>query len=117
MGSNQSSLTPAADRRGAPRVTVPLDGSCSGQSGFRSVRICDLSVTGCFVESLEPMTPGQRIAIQVQLPTRGTIDLDAAVVYSSPPMGFGVRFVDVPGGVRDALSAEVQDLLDRTSQK
>ena len=42
-------------------MAYPLDGSFIGQSGRSPVRIGDLSVTGCFVESLGPMAAGDRV--------------------------------------------------------
>jgi hypothetical protein len=70
-----------------------------------------LSITGCFVESLEPTSPGQDVAIRIQLPGGDTIAIDAEVVYSSPPMGFGVRFTGMSDQARDLLASVVERLL------
>jgi hypothetical protein len=99
----------AAERRSAPRVKQTFDGTCAG---FRSVRICDPSVTGCFVESLEAAAPGERIALQILPVDRPPVDVVGEVVYVHARIGFGVRFVDVNPATRAALDAIVGRPLD-----
>jgi PilZ domain len=101
----------ATDRRGSPRVAYPFDGSCSGLSGRRAVRIGDLSVSGCFVESIEATAPGERIELRIDIPDRAAIELAGEVVYTSPPVGFGVRFVNVPHTALAILQAAIESLL------
>lgn len=100
----------AADRRSTFRVRRPLDGSCTGQSGRRPVRICDLSTTGCFVESLERAAPGERVTLQIAVPDWSVVEVTAEVVYSSAPMGYGVRFVDLSQTTELFLQAAVDAL-------
>jgi hypothetical protein len=93
----------ASDRRGSPRVTYPFDGMCSSHSGHGAVRICDLSATGCFIESLEAMTPGERVQIRIDVPGSQPIHVDGVVVYATSPMGFGVRFSELSNDRRERL--------------
>jgi hypothetical protein len=102
----------APDRRGAPRAAHPFDGQCSSQSGYRAVRICDLSATGCFVESIEPMLPGQRIELRIDLPESHSVTVVGSVVYGSAPMGFGVRFLDVAPEADTLLRQAVNAILE-----
>jgi hypothetical protein len=103
----------ASDRRAAPRVAYTFDGYTAGHSGSRPVRIGDLSVTGCFVESIEPAATGENLTIRITIPDWGTLELSAEIMYSSPPIGFGVRFVDVPPASALILQATVETLSQR----
>jgi hypothetical protein len=101
----------AADRRVAPRVTYPFDGSTSNHSGNRAVRIGDLSITGCFVETMETMAQGEKITVRIHIPNWGPLELKAEVVYSTPPFGYGVRFGDVSPSANLVLQATIETLL------
>jgi hypothetical protein len=102
-----SASVAAADRRGARRVPGPFDGSYRGHSGRRSVRISDLSATGCFIETMEPLAAGARVQLHIELPGAGPVDVAGDVQYTSARLGFGVRFVDVPDDARRMLEAAV----------
>jgi hypothetical protein len=106
----------AADRRASARVAYPLDASCSTQSGHRSVRISDLSVSGCFIECLVMMGVGERVALRIELPSFGPIDVEGEVVYASPPAGCGVKFIDTPRSTVLVLQAAVDALLSASNQ-
>lgn len=88
----------------------PLDGAYAGQSGRRPVRINDLSITGCFVESLETAAPGERVTLRIIVPDWPTIEVLGEVVYSSPPMGYGVRFTDLSQTTELILQAAAEAL-------
>ncbi len=88
-----------------------MDGSFAGQSGRRPVRICDLSPTGCFVETLEPAAPGQRIELRLAVPDWSTVEVTGEVVYTSPPMGYGVRFIGLSQATELILQAATESLL------
>jgi hypothetical protein len=111
-------ITPAriADRRDFPRVAYPLDGSCSGQSGHRVVRISDLSASGCFIESIETMVEGERVDLGIDIPGLGTLAMSWTVVNSTPRLGFSVRFVDIGPGTLAQLTTAVDALRERQGQ-
>ena len=110
-----SSITPvkASDRRVAPRVAHNFDAVSTGHGGNRPVRVGDLSVTGCFVETIEPNAKGTRVTLRVAIPDWGPLELTGEVMYSSPPIGYGVRFVDVPPASALILQATVETLSKR----
>ncbi len=102
-----------ADRRGVPRVPGPFDGFISGPSDHRAVRISDLSETGCFVESFDPMAPGARLQLRIDIPHCGPVVLVGDVRYFSPRFGLGVHFVDVPRETARTLRAAIETHLDK----
>jgi hypothetical protein len=106
----------AADRRETPRVAHVFDATCSGPLGDRAVRIGDLSVSGCFVESIESPEAGERVELRIEIPSRGTVTLAATVMYNSPPVGFGVKFLDVSRDTRVVLQAAIASLLRSDAQ-
>lgn len=82
----------ADERRSEERVPLVLDMRWESLSGRRAARISDMSLSGCYVESLGQVTVGELIRFEVQLPTGRWMPLVGEVVYHLPPMGFGVRF-------------------------
>jgi hypothetical protein len=58
----------------------------------RTGRTSDISETGCFVDSLHPLSTGSRIRLRL---TRGyeSFETTATVVYN-PAQGMGIRFDD-----------------------
>jgi len=99
-----------AERRGAPRVAGPLDGFTGGH---RPIRIADLSVTGCFVETMEAVAAGDVIDLQIQIPNWGLLSLQGQVAYTSPPFGFAVHFLNLRPDTQIVLQAAVESLAGR----
>jgi hypothetical protein len=82
----------ADERRSEERVPLLLDIRWGRLSGKHTARISDMSLSGCYVESLGQVTVGELIRFEVQLPAGGWMPLVGEVVYHLPSMGFGVRF-------------------------
>jgi hypothetical protein len=80
------------ERRTAERVPLPLEAKWAGQSGLHAARISDVSMGGCYIESLGEVSVGERIDFEVQLPTGKWMHLNGRVAFRHPNMGFGVRF-------------------------
>jgi hypothetical protein len=95
------------ERRRHTRLARPLGGSWHGASGATSCRIPDVSVSGCFVQSLAMPKVGESTEIAIDLPD-GPISVTGEVVYVEAGMGFAVRFVDPSA---DATTA-IQQLID-----
>lgn len=80
------------ERRGTERVRGPFDASWSGTSGHRTVRITDISETGCFIEDLATPATGERVEVTVTLRGGPALQLAGTVVYLYPAQGFAVSF-------------------------
>lgn len=96
------------ERRGDRRFPGPFDGGWNGESGTRECRITDLSVGGCFVDSLSNNAVGTRVTIFLKLAGR-TIKLRSEVAYVDKIQGFAVSFKDndpaVTQSLQDAIAA------------
>jgi PilZ domain len=98
-----------SERRAHPRVKGPFEGFWDG-AGTQSGRIVDLSVSGCFIESVTLPTVGQPVTVSIAV-TGGQINLPAEVVYAESNLGFAVRFVETPPEVSNVLRKEIDKKL------
>jgi c-di-GMP-binding flagellar brake protein YcgR len=94
----------SSDRRRDERVSLPLEAQCEGMSGKYVARLSDVSLGGCYVESLASVSVGERIQFQIRLPTGRWLPLQGEVVYQQPTLGFGVRFTDLSEIEREMLA-------------
>jgi hypothetical protein len=98
-----------AERRSHPRVKGPFEGFWDG-AGRQDGRIVDLSVNGCFIESVALPRVGQKVTVSIAI-SGGQINLPADVVYAESTQGFAVRFVDTPEEVANVLRKEIANKL------
>ena len=91
------------ERRSANRFHGPFDGGWNGESGTRECRITDLSVGGCFVDSLSNNAVGTKVRVFVTIGTQ-TLRLRAEVIYVDRVQGFAVAFKDNDASVMTALA-------------
>jgi hypothetical protein len=89
----------AANRRRFLRIIHPFEGRRHGILPV-PVRICDLSLGGCSIESRYPESRGRRLRLDIDLPGEGWTTVDSEVVTIRPEYGYGVRFVDLPDAIR-----------------
>jgi PilZ domain len=92
-----------SENRQHPRHSYPLDATWTGASGTTHSRVADISVGGCFVQSLAMPAAGETTTVTLVDGDRQIV-LRALVVYAEPGMGFAVRFVDVGKDELDALA-------------
>lgn len=78
------------ERRRHPRRGVLLECRVEGTSARAILRITDLSVGGCYVDSGFPASIGSRITIRVL--TDPELVLPGRVTSAQPGFGFGVAF-------------------------
>jgi hypothetical protein len=98
----------ADERRKYRRLSHPFEGSWTGASGGASrCRIGDISLGGCFIQSLATPTPGEATTITFEVGSH-RLSFDGTVVYNEPGMGFAVQF----GAVRAEELAELGRLLE-----
>lgn len=92
------------ERRGEQRYLLPLEVRWESLSGKYAARINDLSLSGCYIESLARVTSGEEIHFEIQLPTGFWMPLRGTVVHHQPNLGFGVRFAQLMMMERNVLS-------------
>lgn len=100
-----------SERRANPRVRGPFEGFWDG-AGRQDGRIVDLSVSGCFIESVALPKVGQIVTVSIAI-SGGQINLPAEVVYAQATHGFAVRFVETPVEVANVLRKEIANKLPR----
>jgi len=64
-------------------------------SGEPEARISDISVEGCFVDTIVIVPKGENITFRVHLPTGQWMQLCGEVTYCLPHSGFGIRFTNL----------------------
>jgi hypothetical protein len=61
-------------------------------SGNRDARVSDLSLGGCFVDTIQEVDEGETIRFELKLHSGLWLKLQGRIVYSMPGIGFGIRF-------------------------
>lgn len=92
------------DRRREERVPLPLEVAWESDSGRHTSRISDISMSGCYVESLAQVVVGERVRFQIELALGEWLPLSGIVVYKHPQIGFGVSFTTLTEGVKSQLA-------------
>jgi hypothetical protein len=96
------------DRRKHQRLGRPFDGTWKGSSGANKCRVSDLSIGGCFVETLATPTAGEETHVTITFGAEHSMTFSGAVIYVEPKMGFAVKFHELTG----EGSAELERVLD-----
>ncbi len=78
------------------RIPLSLEVILDSSSGKREARISDISLGGCYVDTITPAGEGESVSLQIRVPaTEEMIPFTGTVVYSMEQLGFGVRFTDM----------------------
>lgn len=103
----------ASDQQASQRCSLRVAGPFAGRRMKplpTPLRIHDLSSDGCLLEPYDDIAIGQRITIQLDLPTDSWITLDAEILYLRDKVRFAVRFVDVIEPNRHRLARTIEQL-------
>ena len=68
----------------------------------------DLSLGGCYVESLNSVKVGQVLNLSLSLPSKKTLRFRGEVRYHQPTIGFGVRFLQLSPFEQATLEALIR---------
>jgi hypothetical protein len=96
------------ERRSGQRWDVVLDAVWDGTSGNYTARITDLSDGGCYMDSLGDVIMGEPVNLKFQLPNGEWLELSGEVAHHTPPMGFGVRFLNLSESKLATLRAFIE---------
>ena len=77
------------------RVPIRLEVRWDGFSGAVPAITSDISLGGCYIESLYPVTMGDILDFEFRPSTLAALQVQGQVLYSHPNIGFGVRFTDL----------------------
>ena len=80
------------DRRAHPRfkLSVPVEIFLEGNESPLRGATSDISLDGCYIESVFPFAVGTQLELKLQL--EGTLLVLATVVTSDPQVGNGIQF-------------------------
>ncbi|HWX94706.1 MAG TPA: PilZ domain-containing protein [Terriglobales bacterium] len=83
---------PGNERRGSARlkVQVPVEIYTEGSDAPLRGATSDLSLNGCYIESIFPIPVGTQLELKLQL--EGTLLVAATVVTADPQVGNGIHF-------------------------
>lgn len=98
-------------RRKSPRVVGPFTARWLGAVAVPLV-IHDLSTGGCLILSATKMLPSGRITLEIDLPDKSTVKVDAEPV-GLRGAGFAMRFVRVPPATLMRLQRSIDQMLQR----
>jgi hypothetical protein len=98
------------DTRFDERYSLPLEVHWESLSGKRRARISDISLGGCYMESLAQVAVGEEVHFEIQLPTGGRMPLRGEVVHLHPNIGFGLRFLSLSVMERNVLMHVINEL-------
>src|SRR6476659_1429810 len=102
--------SPMSDRRTEKRWDVCLDAVWDGKSGNHHARVTDLSEGGCYVDSLGEAQVGEVIAFKLQVPEGEWLELTGEVAHQAPPLGFGLRFINLTAEQQEKLRSLLDQL-------
>ncbi len=89
------------------QVTVSLDVVWQGGAGKYDARMGEISMDGCFIDSMGQETLGETISFNVHLPSGIWVTLQGKVIYQEYPIGFEVRFTNLTGENRKLIAQVV----------
>ena len=91
------------ERRQHPRRATFIECQVEGASGFAAMRISDLSLTGCYIDTRVMVTAGSQLAVYMMLPDV-RLTVTGTVVYVHPGIGFGMRFDPLSESARSVIT-------------
>jgi hypothetical protein len=64
-------------------------------SGKRTARISDISMGGCYVDSIAAVPVGEPVSIEITRSSGENVQFNGRVAYILEGFGFGVEFIDL----------------------
>lgn len=106
---NISSDAGSQNRRAYARVKVNAQVEMEAEGSDTPIRgaTSDLSLGGCYIETLYPFPIGTNLDLKLQLDD--TLLIEATVVTSDPQVGNGIRFVRMLSEDREGLKAYLEE--------
>lgn len=96
------------DKRIAPRASYPCDLVCKavGVPNPMNPRISDLSVTGAFIDTMNPAPAGTRLSLHFTVGGHD-VKVEAEVAHAMDRFGMGVRFLEISEDDRELIETIV----------
>jgi len=97
------------ERRCAPRYPFVAQAELSDdeRSIYLRARVSDLSLSGCYLDMIHPLTPGTQVVLSVT-DDSGSFQARGKIVYCLPNFGVGIAFLDVDPALRANIERSLQ---------
>jgi hypothetical protein len=102
------------ERRSSNRKRLLLEARWESMSGTHEARVDDVSLGGCFVNSVARVELNEAINLEIQLPSGAWLPLRSNVASYHPGVGFGLSFTALTEGevsLLKQLMSSVQEKL------
>jgi hypothetical protein len=97
------------ERREDPRRAVSIEAYWEGLSGRHQARISDLSLGGCFIDSLGKAEVGEFTLLSMKMPDGAELRLRGQVASVDPLTGFSIAFTYLTEDEQQALTQLLSD--------
>lgn len=98
------------------RVPIRLEVEWAGWSSRCPDVTSDVSLGGCYVESLNPVKVGQILNLSLSLPSNKTLQFRGEVRYHQPTIGFGLKFLHLSESEQATLEALISYWTNRITR-
>ncbi|MGI9066739.1 MAG: PilZ domain-containing protein [Pyrinomonadaceae bacterium] len=96
------------EKRKHPRVPMLLDVTWEDATSTHQARTGDISLGGCFIDTVGQATVGETISFRLRLPSGEWIGMQGDVRWELPGSGFGVKFKDLSDESQKEVAAFVK---------
>jgi hypothetical protein len=80
------------DRREEERKDITLEARWEGGSGRHPARVSDISLGGCYLDTLGQVEVGEVIGVEIKLQDGSWLPLRGSVAFHHPGLGFSICF-------------------------
>lgn len=101
------------ERRSNNRKRLLLEAKWASMSGTHEARVDDVSLGGCFVDTVARVEPNEQINLEIQLPTGQWLPLRGYVASYQPGVGFGLSFTSLSESEVAALEQLMSSVKER----
>jgi hypothetical protein len=92
------------ERREDPRRAVSIEAWWQGLSGRHQARVSDLSMGGCFIDTLGKAAEGEFLLLSLKQPAGDWLQLRGQVASVDPHAGFSLAFTFLTEDEQHALA-------------
>jgi PilZ domain len=101
------------ERRSSQRKRILLEAKWESMSRAHEARVDDVSLGGCFVNTLGRVEPDEAVDLQIQLPSGEWLALQGRVATYQPGVGFGLSFTSLT----EKETAALKELIATAKEK
>jgi PilZ domain-containing protein len=101
------------ERRSSKRKRLLLEAKWESMSNTHEARVDDVSVGGCFVNTLGRVELNEEVNLQIQLPSGAWLPLRGHVTSYQAGVGFGVAFTSLS----EMETAALKELIASAQEK